>query len=325
MKRRDLVLKSTAVIATAMLPQAYSFGQSANYPNKPIRWVIPFAAGSSPDVVARIIGDKLSQAWGQPVLVENRIGAAGGIAADYVARSPADGYTMLFPVASVMTITPHINLALKYQPLTDFRAVIQPAIIPYVLCATPNAPFNSMAELVTEAKRNPGSINYASAGIGSQLHVATEMWSKQLGIKLNHIPYAGNPEADLMAGVVSLYLSPATTAVQLVKSGKIKAIGVSTERRIPALPNVPALSEFMPGLSTVAWHGIFTPKGTPSEIIAKMNTEVQRILALPDVRSKLADMGLLVGGGSSEEFGANVASEYAAWGRAIRELNIKLQ
>jgi tripartite-type tricarboxylate transporter receptor subunit TctC len=323
MKRRDLVVSSATAALAALWPASPVFGQA--FPNRPVRFVVPFPAGTSPDVVARIISDKLAPVLGQPVLIENRAGAAGGIAADFVARSPADGHTMLFAVASVMTITPHVNKELKYQPLTDFHAVVQPAIIPYVLCASPNAPFNTMAELVAEAKKKPGGINYASAGIGSQLHVAIEIWSKQLGIKLNHIPYSASADADLMAGLVSLILNPATNAVQLVKAGKIKAIAVSTERRLPSLPNVPTASEFMPGLSTVAWHGVFAPKGTPAAVIAKVNTEVLRIMALPEVSSRLADMGLLIGGGSPEEFGAAVATEHAAWGRAIRELNIKLE
>ena len=323
MKRRTLL--QTAAAAGAAWTTHGAWAQAAPYPTRPIKVVVPFPAGTSPDTVARLIGDKLGQAWGQPMLVDNRAGAAGGIGAEMVATSPPDGYTLLLTVSSVMTINPHVYNALRYKPLTDFAPITQLLTVPYVLCASPNAPFNTMAELVAHAKANPGSLNYASYGVGSQTQVAVEIWSKQLGIQLNHVPYATNPTTDLMAGVVSLLLEPSTTAIPLIKGNKIKAIGVSSEVRLPGLPNVPALSEYQAGLQTTAFHGLFAPHGTPAAIVARLNTEVVRILALPDVRARLADLGLIPGGGTPDALAARVNTDYVSWGRAIRELNIKLQ
>ncbi len=322
MKRRTLVHSAGAL---ALLAATHSFGQSQAYPSKPIKIVVPFPAGTSPDTLARLLADKLSQAWGQPVLVDNRAGAAGGIGAEAVAGSPADGYTILYTVSSVMEINPHVYATLRYNPLTDFMAVAQVVTVPYVLCATPAAPFNTLSELVEYAKRNPGKIDYASYGVGSQTQVAVEIWAKQLGIKLNHIPYASNPSADLMSGVVSLLLEPSTTAIPLIKGNKVKAIAVSSEQRIASLPNVPSASEFMRGIETISWHGLFVPKATPPGVVAKLNTEMVRILALPDVRARLADLGLFPAGGSAADLIAKLAAGHASWGRAIKELNIKLQ
>ncbi len=326
MHRRHIVLAGAAAALALSAGGAAAQGAGANgYPSRPIRIIVPFPAGTSPDSVVRLVGDKLSQAWGQPVIIENRAGAAGAIGAEAVAVSPADGYTMLYTVSSVMEINPHVYANLRYKPLTDFTPVIQAVTVPYVLCASPSAPFNDMRELVEYAKRHPGTINYASYGVGSQTQVAVEMWSKQLGIKLNHIPYASNPAADLMSGVVSLLLEPSTTAIPLVKSNKVKAIAVSSEQRIASLPAVPPASDYAPGLQTIAWQGMFLPKSAPAAVVAKLNGELVRILALPDVRARLTDLGLFAAGGNAEELAARVATGHATWGRAIKELDIKLQ
>ncbi len=326
MKRRNIILSTAATAAMlSALGTTSTFAQTAAWPNKPVKLVVPFPAGTSPDTTARLVGDKLSQMWGQPVLVDNRTGAAGGIGAENVKQSPADGYTMLFTVSSVMTINPHVYATLRYNPLTDFTGVATIATIPYVLIATPSAPFNNLAELAEAAKRKPGGIDYASYGVGSQTQVAVEMWSKQMGIKLNHVPYASNPSADLMGGTVSLLFDPATTAIPLIKGNKVKAIAVSSEQRLAALPNVPTASEFIPGAVSTAWHGMFVPRGTPPAVIAKVNADVLKVLAMPEVRARISDLGLLVGSGSAEDLNAKVVAEHAIWGREIRNLNIKLQ
>ena len=324
MNRRNLILSTVASLALGLLGNS-AWAQAQNFPNKPVKLVVPFPAGSSPDITARMVADKLSQAWGQPVLIDNKAGAAGAIGAELVKQSPADGYTILFAVTSILAINPHVLPNLRYQPLIDFTAVAEVATIPYVLVAPVGAPFNTLAELAEVAKRKPGGLDYASAGVGSQLQVTIEMWSKQMGIKLNHIPYVGSAYNDLMGGSISLLLDPATTAIPMVKSSKLKAIAVSTPQRLPALPNVPAASEFMPGMVSTAWHGMFAPKATPPDIVNKFNTEMQRVLALPDVKAKLLDLGLIPVLGSAADFNAKLANEYAMWGRAVRDLNIKLE
>lgn len=323
MKRRDMILK--AVASAAALSSGGVLAQGQTYPSRPIKIVVPFPAGTSPDAISRLLADKLSQAWGQPVYIENRAGAAGAIGAEAVSTSAADGYTMLYTVSSIMEINPHVYANLRYNPLTDFASIIQTTTIPYVLCATPTAPFSNMRELVDYAKRNPGVINYASYGVGSQTQVAVEMWSKRLGIQLNHIPYASNPATDLMSGAVSLLLEPATTAIPLIKGNKVKAIAVSGEQRIATLPNVAPASDYMAGLQTISWHGMFLPKGAPANVVEKLNGEIARILALPDVRARFLDWGLSSAGGTPEELTGRVAAGHATWGRAIKELGIKLQ
>jgi tripartite-type tricarboxylate transporter receptor subunit TctC len=326
MKRRTLLRGSAAAaLSASLLPSLRAFAQGEAYPTKTLRIVVPFAAGTSPDVLARMFADKLSQSWGQAVVIDNRPGAAGAIGAENAANSPADGHTFFYPVSSVMEINPHVYATLRYNPLTDFLPVIQTAIVPYVLCASPAAPFNTMAEMVEYAKQNPGRVNYASYGVGSQTQVAIEIWCKELGIRLTHIPYVSNAIPDLMSGVVSLLLEPATTAIALVKANKIKALGASSEQRITSLPNVPTLSEYRRGLQTAAWHGLFVPKGTPPTIIAKANAEMARILALPEVRARLTELGLFSAGGSADDLKARLAAGHASWGRAIKELGIKLQ
>jgi tripartite-type tricarboxylate transporter receptor subunit TctC len=316
-------LRACAATGAAAVLARPAIAQTA-WPAKPIRVVVPFPAGTSPDTVGRLIGEKLTAMWGQPVLIDNRAGAAGGIGAELVAAAPPDGYTALLTVSSVITINPHVYASLRYQPL-EFVPVTQVLTVPYVMIAPPSAPYSTMAELVEAARRKPGSIDYASYGVGSQTQVAVEIWAQQAGIRLNHVPYATNPTADLMGGVTGLLMEPSTTAIPLVKGGRVKALAVTSDTRLPALPQVPAAGEFRPGLASVAWHGIFVPKNTPPAVAQKFNADTVRVLALPEVRARLSELGLLVAGSTPDELAQRMQSEHAAWGRAVRELGIKLQ
>ena len=268
MKRRHLLaLATTATLATTFSAVPSAFAQTAGYPNRPIKLVVPFAAGISPDVVARLIADKLGTALGQPVVVDNKPGAGGMIGAVAAATTPADGYTLFFSVKATHAIAPNVYKDAKYTPPRDFKAVAQILQVPHVLTATPKAPYNNMKELVAYAKANPGKIDFASLGVGSQPHVALEVWSQRLGIKLNHVPYKTNPSPDVMSGVVSLSVEASTTAIPLIKSGKVKALGISGAQRIPGLPDVPTMTEFdanldVNGVIGSSWHGIFAPTGT---------------------------------------------------------------
>ena len=307
-----------------------SWGQSSGYPNKPIKLIIPYAAGISPDVIGRLIGDKLSQALGQPVVVDNRAGAGGMIGAEAAAAMPGDGYNLFYTVKGVMAIAPHLYLNAKYNPLKDFKAVTQVLIVPHILTATPNAPFNTMAELVEYAKRNPDKIDYASAGIGSQPHVALEAWARRLGIKLTHIPYKTNPSPDVMSGVVSLYLEASTTAIPSILGKRIKALAVSGSDRIPALPDVPTMTEFNPeldpnGVIGSSWHTFFAPAGTPDEIVNKLNTEIVKIVKTPEIQARLRSLGLTPTGTQTSAVNSGMAADYAFWGKLINELGIKIE
>ena len=326
MNRRHLLLSATALAATFAAPAAFSQA----YPNKPIRLIVPYAAGVSPDVVARLIGDRLGQAIGQPVIIDNRPGAGGMIGAEIAATMPADGYNLLFTVKGVMAIVPHVYPNAKYNALKDFKAVTEILKVPHLITATPKAPYNTMKEFIAYAKANPGKIDYASAGTGSHPHVGMETIAQRLGIKLSHVPYKTHPGPDVMAGVVSLYLEASTTAIPSIKGGKIKALATSGAERIPALPDVPTLTEFGAdldpnGVIGDSWHGIFAPAGTSDEIINRLNVELVKIVKTPDIQNRLRTLGLTPTGTTPAVLTAGMASDYAYWGKLIRDMGIKLE
>ena len=330
MKRRTLLTATVTAAATSALTMPAALAQTGPYPNRPIRLIVPFPAGVSPDVVARLIGDRLSNAMGQPVVIDNRPGAGGMIGALAAAAAPADGYTLFYSVKASHAIAPNVYRDPKYNPPRDFKAVSQLLLVPHVLTATPKAPYNTMKELVDYAKKNPGKIDFASLGVGSQPHVALEAWSQRLGIKLNHVPYKTNPSPDVMSGVVSLSVEASTTAIPLIKSGKVKALGISGSQRIPNLPDVPTMTEFDANLDTNgvignSWHGIFTSTGTPNDVIAKLNTEIVKIVKMPDIQARMLDLGLTPTGTTAAALDAVSNSDYAFWNKVVNDLNIKVE
>ena len=326
MKRRNLLTGTTGLAASLSLP---AWSQSG-YPNRPVKVIVPYAPGISPDVVARLIGEKLSQAIGQGVIIDNRAGAGGMIGAEAAAAMPSDGYNLFYTVKGVMAIAPHLYPNAKYNPLRDFKPVTQVLIVPHIITATPNAPFNTMAELVDYAKRNPGKIDYASAGVGSQPHVALEAWARRLGIKLTHIPYKTNPSPDVMSGIVSLYLEAATTAIPSIQGKRIKALVVSGAERILALPDVPTMTEFNPeldpdGVIGNSWHTFFAPAGTPDDIVNRLNTEIVTIVRTQAIQTRLRSLGLTPTGTPAAAVNAGMAADYAYWGKLVNELGIKVE
>jgi tripartite-type tricarboxylate transporter receptor subunit TctC len=328
MKRRN-VLKAGAGLA-AMLAAPGAWAQAKDYPNRVIKILVPYSAGGSPDVIARLIGGKLAQALGQPVIVDNRPGAGGNMGTELAAASPADGYNLFFTVKAVMAIVPHVYPNARYNALRDFKAVTEILIVPHIITATLNAPYNSLKELVEYAKRNPGKIDYASVGVGSQPHVAFETLAARLGIKLTHVPYKINPAPDVMSGIVSLSLEASTTAIPSIKAGKIKALAISGTERIPSLPDVPTITEYRAdldpnGVIGNSWHGIFVPTGTPDDIVAKLNTEIVKIVKTQDVQDRLRTLGLTPTGTPASTLAAEVSSDFAYWGQLVRELGIKLE
>lgn len=328
MKRRNLLTAATGIAAAIALPT--SWAQSGAYPNRPIKLVVPYPPGISPDVVARLIGDKLSQALGQPVVVDNKPGAGGMIGAEAAALAPADGYNLFFAVKAVMAIAPNVYPNVKYNPMKDFKGVAQILLVPHVLTASPNTPYNNMKELVEYAKKNPGKVDYASLGVGSQPHVAMEAWAARLGIKLNHVPYKTNPSPDVMSGVISLSVEASTTAIPLIKSGKVKALAISGAERIPALPDLPTMSEFgadldRNGVIGNSWHGVFTPTGTPDAVVARLSAEIIKIVKMPEIQERLRSLGLTPTGMPAATLTADVATDYAYWGNLVKELNVKVE
>jgi tripartite-type tricarboxylate transporter receptor subunit TctC len=327
MKRRQLI--TAAALSAAAFTATSTLAQSGPYPNRPIKMIVPYAAGVSPDIVARLIGEKLGQALGQPIIIDNRPGAGGMIGAEVAATMPGDGYNLFFTVKGPMAIAPHIYPNAKYNPLKDFKAISQVLIVPHILTATPTAPYNTMKEMVEYAKRNPGKIDYASAGVGSQPHIALEAWATRLGISFNHIPYKTVPGPDVMSGVVSMYLEASTTAIPSIKAGKIKALGISGAERIASLPDVPTMTEFSPtldvnGVIGNSWHGVFTPSSTPDDIVNRLNTEIIKVVKMPDIQERLRGLGLTPTGTSANVLSTGMASDFQYWGQLIRDLKIKV-
>ena len=278
-------------IALCVFGATLAHGQG--FPNKPVKIVVPFTAGSATDILARTFGQKLGELWGQPVVIDNRPGAGGTIGAALVAKSPADGYTLLVHSAA-QAMNASIYPSLPYDTAKDFVEVATLGGQPNVLVVAPATGYRSVADLIAAAKKSPGALNFGSAGTGSGTHVNGEKFKLAAGIDVVHIPYKGTPEAltDTMAGRVTYFFSPISAALPNVREGKLVALGVSTAKRSSALPNVPTIAEGgLPGFDYNLWIGMFAPAGTPPEIVDRINADVARVLQTPDARERLAALG----------------------------------
>jgi len=295
------------------------------WPSKPIRWIVPFAPGGANDITARVVAERLNRSLGQPVVVENRPGAAGIIGIELVARSPADGYTIVSS-SDTITLAPHLYPKIGFHPIKDFAPVTQLARQPVVLAVHPSLGVNSLAELVAFVKKNPG-LGYATSGAGTQQHIAAEWFARLAGIKLTHVPYKGGGQAitDLLGGQVQLASLGAAPLVPHYKSGKLKLLAQTTDRRSPLLPEVPTYQETgFKALSIEQWQGVFLPAGTPEEIAARLHSEIVKVLAEPTVRERFAQNGLETVGDSPEQFAAVVRRDYEKYGPLLRELKISI-
>ncbi|MGH8617749.1 MAG: tripartite tricarboxylate transporter substrate binding protein [Burkholderiales bacterium] len=297
----------------------------ADYPSRPIRVIVPFTAGSGPDVVARLVGQKLSEIWKQPVVVDNRAGAAGTIAADLVAKAVPDGYTLLMASPS-QVITVSLLPKLPYDFVRDLAPVSLVASSDYSLAANPQLPARSLRELVALAKARPGQLTYGSSGTGTVTHLAGEQLNRQAGITLLHVPYKGAAQVitDVMAGQISMLFNSVATLAPSVRAGKLRGIGVTAKARSPLLPEVPTFAEEgMPGFETRAWFGLLTTAGTPRGVTAKLQAEIVRMLEAPDTRERIVAMGMDPIGNTPAEFGAVIGQEIARYARLIKDGNIR--
>jgi tripartite-type tricarboxylate transporter receptor subunit TctC len=313
----------TLLAAAAGAAPRLAFAQNA-WPSRPIRMVVPFGAGMSIDALARLLGDGLGKSLGQTVIVDNKPGAAGLIGTADAARSAPDGYTLLAGVTSVMSMSPHVYTKMPYQALQDFTPIVRTANFAFVLLAGMAQPYKTLPELSQQAKAKPTSIDYASVGVGTAPHILMEMFASLADVKLTHIPYKSPFLSDLMGGQVAIGFEPTTTAIPLIRSGKVRALAIGSKARNPQLPDVPTLSEFFPGFEGDNWHGLFAPRGTPDTVIQLVNTEMNRVLQTNEIKSRLADLGLQPGGGSSSEFRDYFRADYARWGEVIRQFNIRI-
>ena len=319
-RRRFLQLSAGAV----MLPAASRIARADTYPSRPVHFVVPQAAASSSDITARLIGDWLSSHLNQQFVVDDKPGVGGNIGTEAVVRSPADGYTLLL-VNSQNAISPALYPNLSFNFIRDIAPVAQINLVPLVMEVNPSVPAKTVPEFIAYAKANPGKINMASAGVGGPQHVAGELFKAMAGVNLVHVPYRGTTPAvtDLLAGQVQVMFDVTPTALPQIKAGKLRALAVTTAKRLDALPDVPTVAEFLPGYEAVAWIGVGAPAGTPSAIIETLSKQINAALADDKIKARIAQLGGVVKTGSSADFAKFIASETDKWGKVIRDAGIK--
>jgi tripartite-type tricarboxylate transporter receptor subunit TctC len=308
----------------AALPAVSHIAWAQEYPTKPVRIIVGFAPGGGADIAARLIGQWLSERLGQSFVIENRPGAGSNIATEAVVRAPSDGYTLLL-VSAPAAINATLYEKLSFNFIRDIAPVASISHVPHVMVVHPSFPAKTVPEFIAYAKANAGKINMASAGNGSTPHVAGELFKMMAGVNLIHVPYRGGGTAypDLLAGQVQVYFSNMASSIEYIRAGKLRALAVTTATRAKALPDVPTVSEFVPGYEASSWYGIGAPKKTQIEIVDKLNSEINAALADPKITARLADLGATALPGSPADFAKLIADDTEKWGKVIRALNIK--
>jgi tripartite-type tricarboxylate transporter receptor subunit TctC len=297
------------------------------YPNKPVKLVAPSTPGDAPDVIARLVADKLSTALGQQVVVENRPGAGGVVGSEYVAKSAPDGYTLIMGNAGSHGINAAVYAKLPYDIQRDFAPVSQVAVAPNVMVINPTVPASSVGEFIAYAKANPGKLSYASGGNGSSAHMSMELFKSMSGVDLQHVPYKGSSPAltDVVSGQVVAFIGNMPPTVPLIKAGKLRALAVTTTSRSALMPELPTIAEAgLPGFETVAWFGVLAPAGTPPEIVNRLSAEIAKIAKSPEMRERLVAMGAEPVGGTPEAFKAVIDRDIAKWKPLAQKVGIKI-
>jgi tripartite-type tricarboxylate transporter receptor subunit TctC len=310
---------------TMLVASLAAFAQS--YPSKPIKIVVPYPPGGFNDTLGRTLAAKFSEAWGQPAFVENKPGGNTLIGSDLVAKSPPDGYTLLV-VAFPFAVTPSLIRNMPYDTLRDFAPVILAAQSPNLLVVNPQLPVKSVAELIALAKSQPGKLSYASTGNGSSNHISMELFKSMAGVDILHVPYKGSAPAvtDLLGGQVTVMFDNVPNVLPQVKAGRLRALGTSGTKRTPLAPDVPTVSEAgVPGYEVTVWFGLVAPAGTPREIVQKLNAEVTKILAMPDVRERFLAQGVEPVGSTPEQFGDHIRSQMAKWAKVVHDAGVKAE
>jgi tripartite-type tricarboxylate transporter receptor subunit TctC len=318
-------LYMTGLGAAGCLVTAVQAAQTA-YPVRPLRIVNGFPPGGNTDIIARAIAQKLTERLGQQVIVENRPGAGSMIGTDYVAKATPDGYTLLLVSGAVTTQTAVLK-TLPFDPLRDFAWISNAVSYPFAVIVKPDAPMQSIADLIAAAKKAPGKLNYASVGIGSVLHLAAELFNASANVEMTHIPYKGGaePMLELVSGRVDVVFDPVTSSYPHLQSGRIRALAVTSLERSPQLPNLPTVAQTLPGFEVTSFSGFAAPRGTPAERVARLNREIHAALAEPDIRKRFIDMGGTLMPSSPEAFGRHVAAEIAKWKKIAAAKKIEIQ
>jgi tripartite-type tricarboxylate transporter receptor subunit TctC len=315
--KRWLVAAAAAFVSSIAAAQAF--------PDRPLKIIVPLPPGGSPDTIARLLATNLQATWNQPVVVENRTGGSQNIGSDAVAKSAPDGYTWLLAPDNVFVTNPYIARATTYDPLTDLLPVTELARIHFLLVVPASMPVNSVQELVAYAKAHPNELNFGSSGNGSPQHLSAAMLQLMGGIKMNHVPYKGAAPAiqDLLPGRIQVWIGAANSLLPHIRDGKLKLLGSTAPQRFANLGNTPAIGETLPGYSVDPWLGLFMPAKVPGDIVKKVNAEVARVLALPEVKAKLAPQGIELVTQSPDEFAKFIRADYEKWGKVIKDAGIK--
>ncbi len=327
-RNRIKQILSTALTSLCLVSGQQAWAQAENFPTKAIKIIVPFTAGGVVDSIARLLAEKMSARYGQPVVVENRAGAGGSIGTDQVAKSAPDGYTLLL-VSPGHAVAPSLIKGVTWDPTRDFRAIQGLGVIPNAIVVHPDVPAKTMSELIELARKSPTPLTYASAGVGTSNHLAGELLAQSAGVKLSHIPYKGQPDAlnDLFAGRVSMMPLTVALANTHVKAGKIRALAVTTAKRSTAMPQLPTVAEAanLPAYEVGTWFGLVAPAKVPTPIIQKMAKDVTEFLAMPDVKTRLNTLGMELAPQEPAEFDAFVAREFDKWSQVIKKAGIESQ
>lgn len=324
--KRLLLAVGCAVALAASVPIGGAALAQTNYPEQTVRIVVGYPPGVSPDIAARLLGDKFSEAWGKPVVIENVPGAGSNIATDRVAKASPDGYTLLMGGNSAIVISPSLYDKLPYDPVRDFAPIAQVFVATNILVVHPGVPAKTLAELVALARANPGKLTYGHAGIGTSQHLAGELFKAMTHTDIQPVAYRGTTGVlpDLLAGRITMFFGNVANVLPLVRDGKLRAFAVTSLKRSAVVPDLPTMDESgYPGFEAVPWFGLMAPAGTPQPIIDKLHRETVRVLAMPDVRKKMADLGLDIIGNSPAEFAAVIKAETPAWAKIIKDAGIR--
>lgn len=319
---KPLIALLLIAAAPAVLAQS-----AANYPDKPVRLVVPFSAGGALDVVGRLLGQKLSDAWGRPVVIDNRVGAGGNIGAEFVAKSAPDGYTLLMSSVTTMAINMSLTPKPPYDFERDFAPVAMNAAAPLALMIHPALPAKSVKEFITLAKARPGELNYFSSGTGTGTHLAAVIFDQMAGVKTMHVPYKGAGQAitDLLSGQMQFAFSTLQLALPHEKTGRVRVLGIGSQKRYPRLPQLPAIAETVKGYEAVQLYGVVAPRGTPAPIVQKIAGELRNIAAAADVQERLLAQGIAPQHSTPEEFARDISRNIALFGKVIRTLDLKVE
>lgn len=322
---RRFISSAVALATLAVMGASVPMAWAQDYPNKPLRIVVPFPPGGSNDVLGRVLGQKISEAMSQPVLVDNKAGAAGNIGTDFVAKAPADGYTMLVASNTGLAINPVLYPKLPFDAIKDFEPITLLGGLPIVLVINANVKASSVTELIALAKKDPNKITYASAGAGTPQHMSAELFKSMTGTKITQVPYKGSGPAliDVIAGTVDIMFCPINSALPHIRSGKLRALGVATAKKVTLLPEVPTVAETVPGYVSDIWIGMMAPAKTPAPVIAKLNTELRKALSLPDVKDKLAEQGIEATSSTPAELANLIAADQKRWAVVIKGAGIQ--